>query len=114
MNRIATRIGVVVLWKRPREREPDAYRSPESLLSMPPLYWKVEFTRGLHYDPEVLPPSKHPQVHPVIKWEPLQDTADPGQVYIQLQGHSTRTPNKEPMPVSLLFSACFRSHPIIV
>lgn len=114
MNRIATRIGVVVLWKRPREREPDAYRSPESLLSMPPLYWKVEFTRGLHYDPEVLPPSKHPQVHPVIKWEPLQDAADPGQVYIQLQGHSTQTPNNEPMAVSLLFNACFRSHLIIV
>ena len=70
MNRIATRLGVAVLLKRPglgRDRlelMTTAGMSPEpqqqqqhSMLRTPPYYWKVEFQRELHFSPEQLPPT---------------------------------------------------------
>ena len=75
MNRIATRLGVAVLLKRPglgRDRlelmtsvmspppsslssSSSSQHSSHSMLKTPPYYWKVEFQRGLHFCPEQLP-----------------------------------------------------------
>lgn len=70
MNRIATRLGVAVLLKRPglgRDRlelmttaasePPQPHHSSHSMLRTPPYYWKVEFQRKLHFSPEQLPPT---------------------------------------------------------
>jgi len=128
MNRIATRLGVAVLLKRPgigRERQEQALMSQpsNSMLKTPPHYWKVEFQRGLHFDPEQLPPAgrskqqqqhHHPQdLYPVLEFTPLKGVAAPGHCRIRLQGVASGSNHgDDPLRVSLSFDACFRINPL--
>jgi len=132
MNRIATRLGVAVLMKRPGightgplgHAEPQYQFSPSttSTLNTPPHYWKVEFQRDWHFAPEQLPggasrshPQQQQQLYPVLEFTPLKGVAAPGHCRIRLQGLASNAPNDKssnnnssPMRVSLSFDACFR------
>lgn len=123
MNRIATRLGVAVLLKRPgigRERQEQAMLSSQpsnSMLKTPPHYWKVEFHRELHFDPEQLPPAgrskQQPQeLYPVLEFTPLKGVASPGHCRIRLQGVASSSGDDHPLRVSLSFDACFRMNPV--
>ena len=128
MNRVATRLGVAVLLKRPGiGRLMDVPDQPKSLasspsssmLKTPPHYWKLEFKRGWHFAPEQLPPTggrpiskTTQQLHLVLEWTPLNGVAAPGHCCIRLQGASVAggggSKQREPLRVSLSFDACFR------
>ena len=125
MDRIATRLGLAVLLKRPQvmtatdalHRRPRSDYSllsgitTNSMLHTPPHHWKVKFSREFHFLPQVLPTSssssnRYSGLHPVLEWTPLEGVAAPGHVCIRLQGLSGDT------PVSLSFDAGFRTHVI--
>ena len=124
MNRIATRLGVAVLLKRPGIGRLDDHPLSESselssptnsMLKTPPHHWKVAFQRGLHFAPEQLPPtggrpSSTQQLHPVAEWTPLKGVAAPGHCCIRLQGSSILPggDQQKAFRVSLSFDACFR------
>jgi hypothetical protein len=126
MNRIATRLGLAVLLKRPRDLPPyyennqrnssTEDRMPmapsNSLLKTPPHHWKVEFSREWHFAPEQLPPvnTRRSQLYPILEWAPLDGVAAPGHVCIRLQGTSS-IDDMESLAVSLSFDACFRTNP---
>jgi hypothetical protein len=128
MNRIATRLGLAILLKRPQvlaPMNPDTLTSrrprsdyslpgipTNSMLHTPPHHWKVKFSRELHFLPQSLPPSNRfagGLIHPVLEWTPLEGVAAPGLVCIRLQGESSGSPT---MPISLCFDAGFRTHVI--
>jgi hypothetical protein len=126
MNRIATRLGLAVLLKRPRDTQSYDKDRPtsstdnslsvspsNSLLKTPPHHWKVEFSRNWHFASEQLPPvnTRGSQLYPILEWAPLEGVASPGHVCIRLQGlASTDNDTVEAIPVSLCFDACFRSN----
>jgi hypothetical protein len=126
MNRIATRLGLAVLLKRPQvlapvnpetltNRRPRAdYSLPgiptNSMLHTPPHHWKVKFSREFHFLPQTLPPSNRfagGLLLPVLEWTPLEGVAAPGHVCIRLQGEASGA-----VPISLCFDAGFRTHVI--
>jgi hypothetical protein len=117
MNRIATRLGLAVLLKRPQltqlsetsTRRPRAdYSLPgNSMLNTPPHHWRVKFSRELHFLPEQLPSNRY-QLYPIVEWTPLDGVAAPGHVCIRLQGESIG--NDGTLPISLCFDAFFRNN----
>jgi hypothetical protein len=114
MNRIATRLGLAVLLKRPRDAtlqlaaDQTIHTPSNSLLKTPPHHWKVEFTREWQFAPQQLPPGKSP-LFPILEWAPMDGIATtPGHVCIWLQGVSTAKYNGSALRVSLCFDACFR------
>jgi hypothetical protein len=124
MNRIATRLGLAVLLKRPREVAIDqdstssqpsfsdhfnqTFSSSNSLLKTPPHHWKVEFTRQWQFATQQLPPGGKSHLYPILEWAPLDGVATPGHVCIWLQGLSSAKYSGAALQVSLCFDACFR------
>jgi hypothetical protein len=90
MNRLATHLGMVL---------------HQSVTPKPIAHWNVNLLRG--YSSQKVAP-----LVPSVEWRPRKGIEAPGYVMIRLQGfpqdESQGLRRKRPMPLTLVFDACFR------